>query len=69
MKLIPYNYLYGKRNVFPYHYRLLYLHILETAPFDPDNYDRGFKDGYEVGLAEARAERVLNYGENNADTQ
>lgn len=52
MKLIPYDYLYGKRDVFPLSYKLVFLKLLDEAPNAPDTYDDGYREGYENGIME-----------------
>ena len=51
-KTISYDYLYSKRDVFPFTYKQVFLKIISDAPDSNDVYDAGFQDGYEAGRAE-----------------
>ena len=51
-KTISYDYLYSKRDAFPFTYKQVFLKIINDAPDSCDVYDAGFQDGYETGRAE-----------------
>ena len=53
-KYISSDYLYSKRDAFPFAYRVVFEKILNDAPSSDDKYDEGFQDGYETGRAEER---------------
>lgn len=59
-KYISYDYLYSRRELFPYTYRLVFEKILADAPAEEDRYMQGYNDGYESGLLSAEGGEITN---------
>ena len=57
-KTISYDYLYSRRDAFPFAYRVVFEKILSDAPAEEDRYWQGYNDGYENGKLDAEAVRV-----------
>lgn len=56
-KSISYDYLYGRRDAFPFAYRVVFEKILRDAPTEEDRYWQGYNDGYEAGKLDEAASR------------